>query len=81
MEFNFEFHPRLQAHPLGIGVANQQVAVAMDPGAEVSLPAFWPAGSRRTGGKDVTLGSYQGPVKAFFNTRPLGPTYPQARAI
>jgi hypothetical protein len=66
VEFNFEFLPWLQAHALGVGMANQQVAIAMDPGPKVSLTTFGPTGARRTRGEDVALGSDKSPIKAFF---------------
>ena len=38
LEFDLEFLSGLKAKPTGIGVADQQVAVAMNTGSELGLP-------------------------------------------
>jgi hypothetical protein len=40
VEFNPELLAWLQPHLLGVGVANQQVSIAVHPGAEFGLTPF-----------------------------------------
>ena len=60
VDFDAEFGARLQTHAPGVGMANQQVAIAMDAGAELGLASLG-ARSRLTsmgglGGQGVALG-------------------------
>ena len=73
MEFDPKFLARFQSHPAGVGLADQQVAVAVHPGAEHSLSPFGrrssPMESRR---EHIALGGHKGPVEALLEDAATG---------
>ena len=62
MDFDAEFGPGLQTHAPGVGMADQQVAIAMDAGTELGLAALGArpglAAARGLGGQGVALGHH-----------------------
>lgn len=65
MHLDPEFLAGLQTHPAGVGVADQQIAVAMNAGAEISLAAA--AGGRAgMAGQVVAPGFHKGAVKTLL---------------
>ena len=69
MNFDPKFLARLQAQPAGIGLADQQVAVAMHPGAEISLTSFALAaagGAANAAWYRIALSCHQGAIKTLF---------------
>ena len=77
MNFYSEFLAGLQPQPTGVGVTDQQVAVAMHPGAEFGLAALAlaraTAGAAGGIGQLVSLGGHQGSIKALFHHPATGP--------
>jgi hypothetical protein len=66
MQFDAEFLARFQAHAAGVSLADEQIAIAVYAGPEVSVPtAAQPArhGARRKG---VALGRNKCPIKTLF---------------
>ena len=65
-----DLDPKLLAgfepHAAGVGLADQQVAVAMHAGAEFSLTPLAATAAAGMAGDLVALGFYQGPVEAFL---------------
>ena len=79
MQLDPEFLSRLKPKPAGVGLPDQEVAVPVNPGAEICLTAPGFSGRAAPGGwagKLPTLsfgfGFHQGSVEAFFEKSSAG---------
>ena len=65
--WDVELLARLETHATGIGLADQQIAIAVHPGAEFSLAAFAATTAAFSlAGQLVALGFHQGAIEALL---------------
>ena len=72
MYLNPEFLAGLQTHPARVGVSDQQVAVAMDTRAEISLTTTT-GDSTGLGGQAVPPGFHKGAIEALLENATARP--------
>jgi hypothetical protein len=72
MQLNPELLTWLQSHPPGVSLANEQVAIAVNPGSEIRMAASAESAGHGAGRQGVALRGNQSPVKTFFQDPSTG---------